>query len=480
MAEAATKIIATIGPSSAGEDTIHRMILAGMDAARLNFSHGTHEDHRVWFGAVRRASSAAGQPVAIIQDLQGPKLRVGTFPGRSILLNAGSFYTLTAADAPGGETLIPVERLFYSAALSPGQRVLFADGRLEARIVSVDDSSAEIEVTSGGILKNNQGINLPGAHFSLPALTEKDKADLRFGLELGVDAIAMSFIRSAEDLRQLRSQISEINPLRAATAVIAKLERPEALENLNAILAEADGVMVARGDLGVEMNPEDVPVAQKTVIEAANQREKIVITATQMLESMIDSPSPTRAEASDVANAIFDGTDAVMLSGETAIGQYPVETVRTMRDIIQAAERHLEKWGRRGSIQPGANDDGTFFASRAASELAKDPRVRAIAAFTETGRTARLISKSRPSVPILGFTTREPIFHQMQLEWGISPYLIDPVHDFESMIGCLEETILREKMLASGDHVVIVCGFPLGDDKPPNLALLYTLRQRTS
>jgi pyruvate kinase len=472
-----TKIVATIGPASESPEIIRELILAGMTAARLNFSHGLHADHEIRYKNIRSVSKTMNKPVAIIQDLQGPKIRVGRLKNGRLDLKSGQTYTLSTVKDVGQGNIIPVDYADLPRYVSPGQPVLFDDGQIEGRTALVNDDKIQVIVTVGGELTDYKGINLPGVHLDLPILTKKDVEDLQFGLNLEVDALAVSFVRSANDISNVRHKIDEIAPDHRSIPIIAKLERPEALDNLEEILRVADGVMVARGDLGVEMPPQDVPVAQKTIIEAANRCQKLVITATQMLESMIHNPRPTRAEASDVANAIFDGTDAVMLSGETAIGKYPVEAVRIMRSIAQQAEMHISEWGRWEGLSQISEEGDTYFVTRAAAELAKDPRVKAIVVFSQSGRTARLMSKSRPRVPILGFSAEESTFYQMQLYRGVSPYHIYYVTDFESMIRCIEETILEEEMFQAKDEIVVVCGFPLGMNQLPNLALLHTLSE---
>ncbi len=331
------------------------------------------------------------------------------------------------------------------------------------------------EIVLGGTLTANKGVNLPGANLDIPGFTSKDAEDLAFGLELGVDAVAISFVRKAEDVTRVREQIHKLNPNRIDTPLIAKLERPEALDNLDAILEAADGVMVARGDLGVEMSPEMVPIAQKRIIEAANRKEKLVITATQMLESMIKNPRPTRAEASDVANAIFDGTDAVMLSGETAIGDYPLKTIEMMDAIIAQAESNLDRWGRWHGAPLRETHDDAYFVTLAGCEMAHDRNVTAMAVFTESGRTALLMSKARPDVPILAFTPDEDSRRRMAMYWGVTPYKVSMVDNVEAMLRVVEETILDETPLRAGQQVVLICGFPVGAFRPPNLALLHTL-----
>jgi pyruvate kinase len=328
----------------------------------------------------------------------------------------------------------------------------------------------------GGILKSHKGINLPGAQLNIPGFTTKDESDLALGMEVGVDAVAVSFVRSARDIEVVRSAIHRLSPKRTYIPIIAKLERPESLDNLDQILQVSDGVMVARGDLGVEMPPESVPIAQKRIITAANRAGKLVITATQMLDSMITNPRPTRAEASDVANAIFDGTDAVMLSGETASGKYPLQSVQMMDAIIQQAEENLLQWGRwEGKIVPESETDNTYYITQAARELAHDRNVTAIAVFTRSGRTALFMSKTRPALPILAFTPEKDTYQRMNMYWGVLPFLVPRVNSLEDMVRVVEDTMLKSQVLQPGQEVVMICGFPIPQVRPTNLALLHKL-----
>ena len=394
------KIVATIGPASRDKHILRNLIQAGMNVARLNFSHGQYEDHAQTIQDLRYMCERFGHPVTILQDLQGPKIRTGNLENGSIELKAGNRLTLTTEEILGNEQQISVDLPDLPFFLHPGSRILLADGQMELVVRECGENRIETEIVLGGRLTPHKGVNLPGVRLNIPGFTEKDEADLAFGLEQGVDMVAISFVRFAQDVARVRQAMARLNPDRVDTPIIAKLERPEALENLDAIIHAADGVMVARGDLGVEMSPQKVPIAQKRIIEAANRQGKAVITATQMLESMMDSPRPTRAEASDVANAIFDGTDAVMLSGETAAGHYPVETVQMMDAIVHEAEEHLLEWGHWRNTPVSENEENdSLYLCRAAAELAHDRHVAAVAVFTNTGKTALLMSKTRPGVP---------------------------------------------------------------------------------
>ncbi len=471
------KIVATIGPASQDASTIERLLLAGMNVARLNFSHGTHETHADTFSKLRSISSRLGRPLAILQDLQGPKIRVGVlntplklFSGQKVLLYPEGGISPTSDE---NQALIPVDFPQLFSSVTPGNHILLDDGRLILSVVSVDKGLVVADVQTGGLLTSNKGINLPGVSLDIPAFTDKDAEDLRFGLALGVDFIAISFVRIAEDVQQVRQEIVCHSPTECPL-VIAKLERPEALDNLDAILDAADGVMVARGDLGVEMAPEDVPGVQKRIIQTANRKGKIVITATQMLESMIHNPLPTRAEASDVANAVFDGTDAVMLSGETAAGEYPVESVTLMDRIVRQAEAGFEKWGHFQDIDSHDHDDAVA-VTRAARELAHDQDVAAVAVFTRLGRSALFMAKSRPRVPVLAFTPEERTYHLLALAWGVQPHIVPFVDTVEEMFECVEMSLRASGMVKTGQQVVLVCGFPIGEMRPPNMVLLHTI-----
>ncbi len=468
------KIVATIGPASNNKQTIQNLIQAGMNVARLNFSHGTYEIHAEVITLIRETSAQMGRPVAIMQDLQGPKIRTGSLPGGAITLKAGEMLTLTTGDAPPRDGCIPVDLPSLPTHVQPGSRILLADGNMELVVRSVSAHEVETEIILGGTLKSHQGINLPGVRLDIPGFTSKDAKDLEFGLSQGVDFVAMSFIRTPQDVARVRAAIAQTHPGAVDTPIIAKLERPEALDNLDEIIETADGVMVARGDLGVEMPPEEVPIAQKRIIEAANRHGKFVITATQMLESMLDSPRPTRAEASDVANAIFDGTDAVMLSGETATGQYPVEAVRMMDAIVRQAEAHLEEWGHwRGLADENVTKNDAMSLCRAAAELARDRDVAGIAVFTKTGNTTRLMSKTRPDVPILGFTSSGRAYQRMGMFWGVIPHLVARAGSMEELISHVEAGLLAETPVERGQQVVLICGFPVDEMRPSNLVMLH-------
>jgi pyruvate kinase len=479
MTSRRAKIIATIGPASQDEFTVRELILAGMNVARINFSHGSYQDHAESIALIRNASELLGEPVTILQDLQGPKIRTGDIQDEKITLNQGQKLTLTVDPIIGNKEIVPVDFSDFPKVVSAGSRILLDDGQLELKVISKSDNSIHTEVVLGGILKPNKGINIPGAKLDVRALTEKDLADLAFGLDQKIDALALSFVRSANDISSLRQEVASLAPDQVDTPIIAKLERPEALTNLHEIIHAADGVMVARGDLGVEMSPESVPIAQKQIIQSANRHVRTVITATQMLESMMHNPRPTRAEASDVANAIFDGSDAVMLSGETAVGDHPIKTVEMMDAIICRAEEHMFEWGRgETTMSEDIPHDDALFITRAARELARDRDVAAIAIFTNSGRTARLMSKTRPGVPILGFTPERSSYQRMAMFWGIRPVLVPRSDTVEMMLKHVEAAIISRTNITPGQEVVLIAGFPVGASKPANFALLHKIGHR--
>ncbi len=474
------KIVATIGPASQSEPVLRALLEAGLDVARLNFSHGTHDDHQAVFSCLRRLSQELGRAITILQDIQGPKIRTGEISGGHVLLEAGQKLTLTTQPVVGDAHLVSVDFLGLPASVKPGSRILVDDGNLELVVESVapqpGGGSVGTRVVLGGELKPHKGVNLPGAHLDLPGLTAKDIDDLAFGMQLGVDALAVSFVRRPQDIALVRQTLAQAAPDKRLPLIIAKLERPEALDNLEAIIDAADGVMVARGDLGVEMTPQSVPIAQKRIIELANRKARLVITATQMLESMIHQPRPTRAEASDVANAIFDGTDALMLSAETAAGSYPVQAVAMMDAIVCQAEEHSAEWGRWGGVpEPSDCDDDTYYLTQAASQLAHDRNVTALAVFTESGRTACMLSKERPLVPILACTPDQVTFQRMGLYWGVQPLLVPRARQIEEMLSSVENALLSTHMVKPGQQVVLTFGYPLNQARPSNMALLHTV-----
>ena len=454
------KIVATLGPASNHEQAFRQLVRAGLDVARLNFSHGIHEEKLKLIEMVREIASQEEKYICIMADLQGPKIRTGKLEGRTpVQLVAGQTLTITPREILGNASLVSTTFKTLAENLEPGSRILFADGLIELSVLNVNGEDVECTVINGGMLGESKGINLPGIPVRVPSLTEKDEIDLEFAVRNGVDAIAVSFVRTAEDVRHVKQRIAALG---ADTWVIAKLEKPQAIENLESILEIADGVMVARGDLGVEMPPEKVPAIQKHVIRRAAEYRKPVITATQMLESMIENPRPTRAEASDVANAIYDGTDAVMLSAETAAGKYPVEAIKMMAKIVLETESQMRE---SSPEAPGLPQHGMHARLSIAETIcesmahaAEDLDLSAIAVFTESGTTARQLSKYRPRPQIYALSSVEVVINRMTLLWGVVPVLCAKNYTTEQMV--LEaERILEEKGFVHARQIIgIVAG----------------------
>ncbi len=447
------KIVCTLGPSSNSEATIRDLMHLGMEVARLNFSHGSHDEHARVIERLRKLSEKEGRTICILQDLQGPKIRTGRLKFRTpVALKAGSRVAITPRDIPGTSTLISTTFKTLAQEVSPGSRILLSDGLIELRVHALRGDDVECEIVNGGLLGEHKGINLPGTVVRVPSLTEKDEKDLDFGLKHDVDMVAASFIRTANDVRAVKSRVAEH---RSDAWVIAKLEKPQAIDHLEEILDIADGVMVARGDLGVEMPPEKVPIIQKHIIRRAADWRKPVITATQMLESMVENPRPTRAEASDVANAVFDGTDALMLSAETATGKYPREAVSIMSRIIMEAESHIQDGVLRRRQHKRLSISETICES--VSHAAQDLDMRAIAVYTESGTTARLISKYRPQCGIYAFSSSR-ICSRMNLMWGVQPVLSQSRDGAEDMVVFAEKVLLKKNAVQIGDVVAVVAG----------------------
>ncbi len=475
-----TKIVCTLGPSTASEERIEALMKAGMDVARLNFSHGTHDEHAAAIALVRSVSARLGTPIAILQDLSGPKIRTGPLrDGQPVRLVDGVRVTITTRPVVGTSDTIATTYAALPSDVAAGDRILLADGAMELRVLATTDTDVECEVVHGGMLGEHKGINLPGVAVSAPALTAKDLDDLRFGVGAGVDFIALSFVRRPEDILAARTAVTEAMatlPVTKAVSsgaltahadtqrtipIIAKLEKPEAVTALDAILLVADGVMVARGDLGVEMPLEQVPVIQKHIIAAANAAGLPVITATQMLESMIHEPRPTRAEASDVANAILDGTDALMLSAETSIGDFPVEAVETMARVAVETEAHWELASAQRGVAPGprANEQARA-VSKAARTLATGAGARVVMVFTRSGTSAHLISKERPMSSIVAFTPSDEVYRRLALWWGVSPRRHALTGSTEHLIETFVRQLRSEGVVEVGDCLVVVGGMP--------------------
>ncbi len=453
------KIVCTIGPASNTEAKMRDLMRIGMDVARLNFSHGTHEQHAVVIERLRRVAEKLDRSICILQDLQGPKIRTGNLKEHvPVVLKAGARLTLTTRDIEGTSEILSTGFQQLPEEVSPGSMILLSDGRLSLQVRSVHGTEIACEVIDGGLLGERQGINLPGEVLSVPSLTEKDYKDLRFGLAHGVDMVAVSFVRSAKDVAEVKRLIAEQGH---NVPVIAKLEKPQAITNLEEILEVADGVMVARGDLGVEMPPEKVPVIQKHVIRRASEWRKPVITATQMLESMIQNPRPTRAEASDVANAIFDGTDAVMLSAETATGAYPREAVSMMARIIVETEAHLTQQAAPRRRRDNRGHHGLSVSEaicESVAHAAEDLNMRAICVYTESGNTARLISKYRPRAEVYAFSHIPEVCHRLNLLWGVHPVGTESIGSAEAMVRHAEAVLRRANIVVPGDVIGIVAG----------------------
>jgi pyruvate kinase len=450
-----SKIVATVGPASREPAQLQGLIAAGADVLRLNFSHGTHDSHRAVIENGRTVARQMDRPLAILQDLCGPKIRVGDLArGEAVELVDGARLAITSdATVVGDSVRISTTYAALARDVRPGDRILLDDGNIELRVLGAASSEVECQVVHGGWLKPRKGMNLPGVALSTPALTDKDRADLAFGVREGVDYIALSFVRQAQDVLDARAAITALG---ADVPIIAKVEKPEAIDNLQAILDVADGVMVARGDLGVELPAEEVPTLQKRIIALANGAGKVVITATQMLESMIENPRPTRAEASDVANAILDGTDAVMLSAETATGRFPVEAVATMARIARYTE---EQHGlSRASAAAGVGTPAARALARVAHLVAEELGCRRIVVFTESGVTAQLVSAFRSRVPITAITPRQVTLRRLALWWGVEPLLTDEADTTDAMIHRGEQILRERDLVQSGDTLLMLAG----------------------
>ncbi|MAO80145.1 pyruvate kinase [uncultured Nocardioides sp.] len=455
------KIVCTLGPATASPRRIRELVYAGMDVARLNMSHGSHEDHAESYRLVREASDASGHGVGIFADLQGPKIRLETFAEGSAHLRRGQEWVITTRDVPGDAEVCGTTYKGLPGDVSPGDPILIDDGKVRLRVLEVGDTDVRCEVLVGGRVSNNKGINLPGVAVSVPALSAKDEADLRFALSLSVDFVALSFVRDAKDAEDVRRIMREVGVM---VPVIAKIEKPQAIDNLDDVIAAFDGFMVARGDLGVECPLEEVPFLQKQVVRKARLNAKPVIVATQMLESMIGNPQPTRAEASDVANAVLDGADAVMLSGETSVGEYPVHTVETMARIISATELHALESAHETGLDAIEWDPHTKSGviAKAAAEVAERVNAKYVVAFTQSGDSARRMSRLRGPVPLLAFTPEDKVRSQLSLSWGIETFKTSEVEHTDEMVRQVDEQLLQIGRVQEGDLVVIIAGAPPG------------------
>ena len=468
-----TRIVCTIGPASRDAGTLRKMVHAGMDVVRLNFSHGTHAEHASVIRAIREGESEWGHPVTIIQDLQGPKIRLGNFVGGRAMLMTGEPFTLTAESVEGTSAGASLDHPELFAALKPGDQIWMDDGTIQLAVQTVGPSEARCRVSAGGVVSDHKGVALPGLPLPLSCLTAKDKEDLRFGIEHGVDYVAVSFVRSASDIQEVRKFLLD---QRASLPIIAKLERAEIVANLPGILALVDAVMVARGDLGVEVPIEEVPIIQRDVIRQARVAKVPVIVATQMLESMVTYLRPTRAEVSDVATAIFEGADALMLSAETASGQHPVEAVEVMSRVAARAERETK----RASVLPSRPEAYGFpeAVAEAACRAAQVLHAKAIVAFTQSGFSARLISSERPEVPVVALTPFPEVQRLLGLYWGVSSRLIRKVETTDEMVHEVEATLLGDGTVRNGDVIVIISGAPMWVTGTTNLLKLHRIGDR--
>jgi len=464
-----TKIVATIGPASSSPEMIRKLIEAGMDVARLNFSHSSYEDHAEVINHLRKISEEMDKPVTILQDLQGPKVRVNGIAA-DMVLTPGQKVTMVPDQAYNGEpNVIPIDYAYVAEEAKPGMLVLLADGMFELKIVGVEGDAVHCEVVEGGILKNRKGVNFPNLNLRLPSLTDKDLRDLDFGLKNGVDWISLSFVRSAEDVKILREIIRESGHNRR---VLAKIEKPQAIDNLEEILDVVDGIMVARGDLGVELRAEKVPMLQKHIIESCNRRSLPVITATQMLESMIVEPRPTRAETSDVANAIIDGTDAVMLSGESAVGKFPTRAINVMARIAHEVEARIEF-----KSYPPQGHEVSRALIEGVNSVSNVLKPALIVVLTTTGHTARYLAAQRPKAPVVALTTSTHAYHALNLFWGITPMLISGVPEtFEGLVSQAEKTLRDHNLVTSGDRILVIAGVPAGEPMGANFIKIHTVQ----
>lgn len=469
-----TKIVCTLGPSSNTVEGIEGLLRAGMNVVRINFSHGSHEDHKKSIGYVRQVARKYKYSIPILMDLQGPKIRVGQMKDGGQIIKEGAIVKITTEELIGDSETIPIDYTNLTEDATEGNQILVDDGLLELKVIKKSDGYLMAKVVVGGLLKSRKGVNLPDVKISMSSLTEKDIADLEFGLDVGVDFVAMSFVRSARDVQDVVSRVRAKN---SNAGVIAKIEKPEAVEVIDEIIEEADGIMVARGDLGIEIPSEQVPLVQKKIIERCRIAGKPVITATQMLDSMINNPRATRAESSDVANAVVDGTDAVMLSGETAAGKYPVEAVKTMAKIIRSVEENSDSiyyslkykkpdWKEKQVIESLAYSCVT---------LAENVDAKAISTITHSGNTAKRIAKFRPRVPIIAFTESQIVRRQLNLVWGVQSVRLDEIFDTDMSVRMMEDYLAKHGMVNKGDRIIIATGMPLAKRGRTNMIKVSTI-----
>ena len=462
-----TKIICTLGPAVDNEDMIRALIRTGMNAARFNFSHGSHEEHLNRLTLLKSVRDSMGRPVAAILDTKGPEIRIRSFETKSISLEAGDSFTLTTREVQGNGSLVSVTYPELHKEVSVGQEILIDDGLVALKVEEINGQDIRCVVENGGALSANKSINIPGVHIHLPALTEKDVSDIRFGVENDFDFIAASFVRRAADVQAVREVLDRFGG--QEVRIIAKIENQEGVDNIDEILEAADGIMVARGDLGVEIPAAKVPILQKQIIRKGLQAGKPVITATQMLDSMMRNPRPTRAEVSDVANAVFDGTSCVMLSGETAGGKYPLEALTAMVNIVEEAEQSIHYWRQfeKRRVIPASNINDAI--THTCCLTAKDLEAKAILAATNSGRTARMICRFRPACPVAALTMHEKVRRQLAICWGVIPFLTGEVTSTDRIFSLSAEVALKERLVQNGDTVVITAGVPLGKSGSTNL-----------
>jgi len=458
-----TKILATLGPSSAGRERIEALFEAGADVFRFNFSHGGHEDHAARFATVREIEKARGRPIGTLQDLQGPKLRIGTFAEGKVTLQPGQPFRLDLEPVPGDATRVQLPHPEILGVLAPGAELLLDDGKIRLGVERADASAAETVVIAGGQLSDRKGVNVPGVVLPIPALTDKDRRDLAFGMELGFDWVALSFVQRPDDVAEAKRLVA------GRAAVMAKIEKPSAVERLEEIVDLADAIMIARGDLGVELPPERVPGLQKRIIRVAREAGKPVVVATQMLESMITNPAPTRAEASDVATAVYDGADAVMLSAETAAGAYPVEAVAMMDRILAEVERDALYRIYLDAFHASARPTSADAITQAAAQVAHTLNSACIVTYTTSGATALRAARERPDHPILGLITRMPTARKLTLAWGIHPVFTEDARDLDEMVQKARHFARSEGFASPGSSIVITAGLPFGTPGATNL-----------
>ena len=466
------KIVCTLGPAVDSYDQLKTLVDAGMNVARLNFSHGSHAEHESRYQRVRKVAEETGRAVGILADLQGPKIRLATFADGPVELVAGDEFVITTEEVPGDRTICGTTYKGLPGDVSQGDPILINDGNVALRVIEVEGTRVRSLVVEGGVISDHKGINLPGASVNVPALSEKDIEDLRFALRMGVDMVALSFVRDAKDVRDVHRVMDEEG---RRVPVIAKVEKPQAVENMEDVVMAFDAVMVARGDLAVEYPLEKVPVVQKRLIELCRRNAKPVIVATQMMESMITNSRPTRAEASDVANAILDGADAVMLSAESSVGKYPIETVKTMSRIVEAAEEELLCRGLQ-PLAPGKKPRTQGGAvARAAAELADFLDARTLVAFTKSGDTARRLARYRVPEPVVAFTTDPATRNQLALTWGVETFVVEHVDNTDAMVELVDREMLKLSEYAKGDTVIITAGSPPGVPGTTNLVRVHHL-----